>query len=193
MNSILLTGPDLCNLTGPVMRFRQGTVAVSADIEAMFMKVKVKPEDQLFLRFLWTKNGQQITYQYTSHIFGATDSPCVACYAVQRCAAEHAHRPEIQRIITEDIYMDDLFTTFDIVDAATFVAEELRNTLVLGGFHLTKWSANNLHFLHQTEQRHLVPNAIDDFFANKTQRVLGVQWNLQLTPHRPRKVSSLLR
>ena len=178
LNSSLLTGPDLlCNLTGLVMRFRQGTVAVSADIEAMFLEVKVKPEDQPFLRFRWTKNGQQITYQYTSHIFGATDSPCVACYAVQRCAADHAHsRPEIQRIISEDIYMDDLFTTFDTGDRATFIAEELRNTLVLGGFNSTKWSANNLNFLYQTEQRHLVPNAIDDFLANKTQRVLGVQW-----------------
>ena len=58
LNSSLLTGPDL---TGLVMRFRQRTVAVSADIEEMFMQVKVKHEDQPFLRFLWTKNGQQIT------------------------------------------------------------------------------------------------------------------------------------
>ena len=76
--------------------------------------------------------------------------------------------------LSEDIYLDDLFTTFHTVDAATYVAEEPRNTLDLG-LNLTKWSANNLNFLHQTEQ-HLVPNAIDDFLANKTQLVLGVQW-----------------
>ena len=112
------------------------------------MQVKMKPEDQLF-------------------IFGTTVSPCVACYAVQRCVADHAHsRTEIQRFITEDIYIDDFFTTVDTVEAATYVAEELRNTFVLGGFKLTKWSANNLNFLHQTEQRHPVPNAIDVFLAN---------------------------
>ena len=156
LNSRLLTGPGLlCNLTGLVMRFQQGTAAVSADVEAMCMQVEMKPEDQPFLRFLWTNNGQQITYQYENHDFGATKSHCVPRFAVERCAADHAHsRPEIQRTITEDIYMDDLFTTFDTVDAATYVAEELRHTLVLEGFHLPEWSAKILNFLHQTEQLH---------------------------------------
>ena len=81
------------------------------------MHIKVKPEDQPLLRFLWTKNEQQITYQYASHFIGATDILCVVCYAVQSLEADHARRRsrpkrrEIQRIITQDIYMDNLFTT----------------------------------------------------------------------------------
>ncbi|XP_063729361.1 uncharacterized protein LOC134856976 [Symsagittifera roscoffensis] len=81
--SNLLTGPELLtNLTGIVMRFREDQIAISADIEAMFMQVFVSPEDQPYLQFLWKDNtGQSATFQYTRHIFGATDSPCVACYA----------------------------------------------------------------------------------------------------------------
>ena len=116
------------------MRFWQRTVAVSDNIEAVFMQIKVKAEDQPFLRFLWTKKEQLITYQNASLLFGATDSPCVVCYAVQSFEAEHARsRIEIQRIITQDIYVDNLLATFDTVDAATNVVEELRNTLVLRG------------------------------------------------------------
>ena len=75
------------------------------------------------------------------------------------------------------------YSQLSTLDTATIVAEELRKTLVLGGFNLTIWSANILNFLHQTEQRQLVRNAIDDFLANKTQRVLGVHWKPSTDTH----------
>ena len=112
LNSNLLTGPDLLkNLTEIVMRFREDQIAISADIEAMFMQVFVSPEDQPFLRFLWKDNtGQPATFQYTRHIFGATESPCVACYATRQCAKDNADKyPALQQITKRNIYMDDLY------------------------------------------------------------------------------------
>ena len=111
LNSNLLTGPDLLtNLAGIVMRFREDQIAISADIEAMFMQVFVSPEDQPYLRFLWKNNtGQPATFQYTRHIFGATDSPCVACYATRQCAKDNADKyPALEQITKRNIYMDDL-------------------------------------------------------------------------------------
>ena len=53
LNNSLLTGPDfLCNLEELIMRFRLHSVAISADIEAMFMQVLVDPKDRQYLRFL---------------------------------------------------------------------------------------------------------------------------------------------
>ena len=58
MNDKLLQGPDLTNsLVGVLARFRQETVTVLGDIEAMFHQVKVAPEDCNALRFLWWPNG----------------------------------------------------------------------------------------------------------------------------------------
>ena len=47
LNDALLTGPDLfCNLHGLLLRFRQYSVAITADIEAMFMQFGIQPQDQ---------------------------------------------------------------------------------------------------------------------------------------------------
>ena len=90
LSSNLLKGPDLqSNLTVVILRFRENKIALSADIEQMFMKVKVAPEDRKFLRFLWNNDGRIETYEYTSHIFGATDSPCIASYALQKTARDN--------------------------------------------------------------------------------------------------------
>ena len=53
LNKSLLVEPDLLqNLVFLLLRFRQHHLAVSADIEGMFLQVGVLPEDQPSLRFL---------------------------------------------------------------------------------------------------------------------------------------------
>ncbi|CAG7829870.1 unnamed protein product, partial [Allacma fusca] len=54
LNSQLLTGPDLYNsLPGVIFKFRQRAVAISADIQEMFLQIKILPEDCRAQRFLW--------------------------------------------------------------------------------------------------------------------------------------------
>ena len=58
LNQQLLLGPDQINqLVGVLSRFRQNTVGMVADIEAMFHQVLVDPRDCDSLRFLWWPNG----------------------------------------------------------------------------------------------------------------------------------------
>ena len=46
LNDQVHQGPDLTNkLLGVLLRFRQGLIAFSADIEAMFCQVKVLPQE----------------------------------------------------------------------------------------------------------------------------------------------------
>ena len=66
LNSNLLTDPDLNNnLVGLLLHFRKNPVAISADIEAMFMQVGIIEKDQPSMRFLWPTNHSVKQFQYT--------------------------------------------------------------------------------------------------------------------------------
>ena len=78
LNESLLTGPDLLqNLIHVLLRFRQHQLALSADIEGMFLQVGVSDGDKPSLRFLWREDPTTnvVVYQYTRHLFGAKNSP----------------------------------------------------------------------------------------------------------------------
>ena len=54
LNDNLLAGPDLLHgLIGTKFRFREGPIALTADIESMFLQVQVPEQDRSCLRFLW--------------------------------------------------------------------------------------------------------------------------------------------
>ena len=78
LNDNLLTGLDLLqNLIGIIFRFREQQIVFTADIEAMFLQVKVPPEICKVLRFLWRdKTNEPVkVYEYGRNIFGAKNLP----------------------------------------------------------------------------------------------------------------------
>ena len=92
LNESLVPGPDLLSdMIGIVLRFRLFCVALTADIEAMFMQIEVPANEQKYLRFLWRDNSNDEiqVLQYTRHIFGATSSPTVANFTVQQAARDN--------------------------------------------------------------------------------------------------------
>ena len=81
------------------------------------MQVKVTPEDRKFLRFLWINDGRVDTYEYTSHIFGANDSPCIASYALRKTAREKCEQYlDAIKYIERNVYMDDLYVAIDSIE-----------------------------------------------------------------------------
>ena len=81
LNDNLLAGPDLLHgLIGTIFRFREGPIALTADIESMFLKVKVPEQDRSCLMLLWRPwtNDPVQTYEHQLHVLWATGSPtCV--------------------------------------------------------------------------------------------------------------------
>ncbi|XP_075248279.1 uncharacterized protein LOC142341244 [Convolutriloba macropyga] len=145
LNDALLTGPDLlCNLHGLLLRFRQFEVAVTADIEAMFMQVGIREEDQNALRFLWSDNDEERTCKYQRLIFGATCSPACAICVLQKCANDNRQEhPKIFDSLTKHFYMDDFIQTFLTEEEAENTATELKHVLKTGEFNLNKFLTKN--------------------------------------------------
>ncbi|XP_075256602.1 uncharacterized protein LOC142349074 [Convolutriloba macropyga] len=113
---------------------------------------QITPEDRKFLRFLWINDGSVDTYEYTSHIFGATDSHCIASYALRKSARDSCEQfPDVIKFIERNVYMDDLYVATDSVEKAQRILREMRATLSRGGFNLTKWNSNSSEFLETLE------------------------------------------
>ncbi|XP_037299013.1 uncharacterized protein LOC119190698 [Manduca sexta] len=96
LNDHLLEGPDmLMSLPGIMFRFRESAVAVTADIQEMFLRIKIRAEDQSAQQFLWRGNDRTNPpqrFKMTSMIFGAASSPFMAHFvrnhnANDACAA----------------------------------------------------------------------------------------------------------
>ena len=179
LNDMLLPGPDLlANLLGVLIRFRERKYPLTADIEAMFMQVSVRPADRKFLRFLWGTEDADF-YEYLRFIFGAACSPTCANYALQQCADDNADDfPNIAAIIKQNFYMDDLFVSTDSVNEAVSMYQSLRCVLSKGGFNLTKWTSTSQDVLHSIPDDHRGISPDDIETRQVQQRVLGVIWDL---------------
>ena len=139
----------------------------------------VDPKDRPFLRFLWRNNKTMFDYENTTHIFGATDSPCVACYAVQRCPNDNADdHPDIPVTVQRNFYVDDLYLSLPTDEEATDTAHILLTVLSTGGFNLTKWSSNSRNFLKGLKSELRAAGADPDNSLTP-QRVLGMPWDAE--------------
>ena len=107
----LLAGPDLLQgLIRLILRFFEGPIALTADIESMFLQVQVPEQDRSCLSFLWrprTDEPVQI-YDYQRQVFGAMSSSTCSIYALKRVGhdIEEMH-PTAAKAIQNNFYMDD--------------------------------------------------------------------------------------
>lgn len=181
-----MQGPDLTNtLIGALVRFREEPIAVMADVESMFYKVRVPETDADLLRFLWWPAGDLSTsvkeYRMMVHLFGATSSPSVASYALQRTAEDQrgTAAPEAVETVLRNFYVDDCLKSVATVEEAVFLVKNLLDLCAEGGFSLTKWVSNNRRVL-STIPAELRATELRDFNLTKdslpTEQVLGVQW-----------------
>ena len=71
----------------------------------MFHQVLVEPKDCDVLRFLWWPNGdlsgEMEEYRMVKHLFGATSSPSIANFCLQKTAASHGREFEADTVETE--------------------------------------------------------------------------------------------
>ena len=116
----------------------------------MFHQVRVKSSDRDSLWFLWADSPFEDptkidTYQMLVHIFGATDSPCCANFAMKCVARDNKER--CSRVASESIlksfYADDLLKPVITTEEAVNLAKEISDVMWHGGFRLTKFISNN--------------------------------------------------
>ena len=189
LNSNLFSGPDLLNsLLGVLLRFRKHKIAVVSDIEAMFCQVRLKHKDTDAHRFLWKDDPKSDEppdhYKLLVHIFGVTNSPCIATYALQRAAKEKADvfSSEVVETVLRDFYCDDLLKSYENVPKAKETSQGVITLLDNKGFNLRKFLSNEPSVLEDLPPEKLATPATSINLDDKQQttaRALGVHWDLE--------------
>jgi hypothetical protein len=85
LNDCIHTGPKLQNdLLQVLLRFRRHPVALVCDIEAMYLRIELAPEDRRYcrLRDLDITKSPEV-YEFNSVVFGVNCSPFLAQYVAQ--------------------------------------------------------------------------------------------------------------
>lgn len=150
LNDILITGPKLQDLFDIMLRFRKHEIAFTADIEKMYLHVKLDEKDHKFQKIFWRENENDLLHEYclTTVTFGINSSPSMAVATVQHHAKQRMHQyPHACKIISKDSYMDDISSGCDTVDEAINLREEISHVLAEADFPLRKWASNSHELL----------------------------------------------
>ena len=162
MNKCLLSGPNVVHdLVNVLLRFREGYIALAADIKEMFPQVKVPKSDRGPLRFFWWTDGDKTTtsdeYELSVHLFGVTSSPFCADLALQRTIEDFGNSI-LSEIVKENFYVDDCLVSVDSPNVAKRTVTKLVDVLKHGGFQLTNWVSNNPSVLSDIAESEISPN-----------------------------------
>jgi hypothetical protein len=179
LNIMLLQGPDLTNkLMGVLLRFREESVAVMGDIEAM-----VPPNDQDCLRFFWWPEGnvdeKPVVYKMNVHLFGAVSSPSCCNLALHKTAENNRYEfgDEVSDAILKNFYVDDFLKSVNLESTAISIVQKVSALCLRGGFRLRKWISSSRNVIESIPDE----NRSKDLSFDKlpVERALGVCWNVE--------------
>ena len=187
LNEELVQGPDLSNpLVGVLLRFREEDVAVTGDIEGMYLQVKVPEEHSSYLRFLWWPEGnfatEPVVYEMCAHLFGAISSGGCANYALKQAAKDGKDKfgQEAAETLEKNFYVDDLLKSVKDTNSAISLVANVSGMCEDAGFNLTKIVSNCEEVVNSIPIEKRAPSLSEsDISKPRIEKPLGVNWHIQ--------------
>ncbi|XP_072375501.1 uncharacterized protein [Diabrotica undecimpunctata] len=147
LNDLQYTGPKIQNdIFDMLIRFRQYTYVVSADVSKMYQQVIVHEENRPLQQIVWRDNPTDNidVYQLTTITYGQKSAPFLAMRCMRQLAFEHESQfPLAAKSILEDFYVDDLLTESNNLQELQMRCNDIFKILESGKFILRKWISNN--------------------------------------------------
>ena len=103
-------------------------------------------------------------------IFGKTDSPCCAKWALKSIALDNKteYSARVIEAILDHFYMNDYLDSFPSLEQAISVIVDVIQLLKTSGFSLTKFVSNNQEILKYTTQELPLKNKLVNLDLNQT-------------------------
>lgn len=129
------------------MKFRVPQIAMTADIEKVFLQVELMKVDRGATRFLWIKNLQEPIdverniecYRFHRVLFGASPSPVL----LEATLRHHLHKQKddwVAEDLKNSMYVDNVLSGVSDDDDAEHYYRHSRHRLVSAGMNLTNSS-----------------------------------------------------
>ena len=182
LNDCVLPGPALQpNLVSVLLRFRSHPIAIMADVQKMFLQIKLAKEDQDVHRYLWRDMKSDVTptiFKMTRLTFGVNSSPFLAIGTAQNHAKESKENfPEASEAVENDMYVDDVLTGAENESNAITLQRSLDAMMKAGGFKLTKWASNSEFVCANIQEDERAPTSTIDFNQSESLKALGICWD----------------
>lgn len=176
LNDALLTGPPLQNvLPTAILKWRKYPVAYTADIEAMFSRIRMTDRDARFHRFIWkdVDSENYEVYQIERISFGNCCSPFIALQTIRQTVIDYSPDDDTSKTIRENLYVDDYLDSHQTEELAIQKATKVKETLAKGNFNLRSWRSNSKRFIKTFDGSQ---DSVDLLENDNVERVLGVTW-----------------
>ena len=179
LNNQCLRGPNLTNkLLDVLVRFRQHEYAIMADVESMYMQVRIPLKDRNALRFLWfDETGNFCHHRMTSHLFGGVWSSSSSTHALRKTCQDFEPSDLVYDVIKRSFYVDDLLRSASSVSDVRETIDGTRSALSQGGFNLTKFVANDAAIMSEIDVQHRA-DEVKELATDITSKALGVIWDV---------------
>ncbi|GJQ78894.1 hypothetical protein Trydic_g65 [Trypoxylus dichotomus] len=182
LNDIQLVGPTIQDdLFSILIRFRQHTYVVSADIAKMYRQVLIDPKYRCLQRILWRSDPSKPLHIYQLHTvtYGTASAPYLAVKCLKQLSIEHIDNfPRAANAIVHDFYVDDFLSGSDTVEEAQLLCNQVSQILQDGCFELRKWISNNPQILTVLNSSKVSSPQVMLFKQSEVKhKTLGIQWN----------------
>ena len=197
LNDCLHVGPSLNPLLYDILiRFRMGSIVLTADIEKAFLNIEVDKQDRDYLRFLWCPNPSDKdpnieVYRFCRVVFGVNSSPFLLNATLKHHLQNFKDSDSLFVSQMQDsLYVDDMVFSTNTLEAARDMYEKARSRMSSGGFKLRKWLSNHPDLEHEIveKEQHIsqgeitgdTQTAIANNEDTPLHKILGLEWNVEL-------------
>ena len=184
LNDELYPGPSICSdLIEILLGFRRHPIALTGDVEEMFLQVKLATADKKYHRVLWRDGEAERApdiYEAQRWIFGNAAAPFAAQYVMKENAKIHAAEfPLAAQAVERSFYMDDALCSFKTEEEAKEAREQLTDVMKQAGMHIRKWrsSSSDVAASIPEKERAKEPEYKIEDGPNQTSKTLGLLWN----------------
>ena len=183
LNDCVLPGPALQpNLASVLIRFRTHRIGMMADVEKMYLQIKLSPKDQDVHRYLWrdlkTDEAPKV-YRMLRLTFGVNSSPFLAIATVNAHVNQYAETfPDAIREILNNTYVDDCLTGADTDNSTLKLQQEMSDIMMAAAFNLTKWASNSKLVMDGIDPDKRATSLLVECDSRGPLKALGVSWDL---------------